>query len=31
MPIVLSENFRAFFYSPFYSAYATGAFADAGV
>jgi NitT/TauT family transport system substrate-binding protein len=31
MPIVLSENFRAFFYSPFYAAYATGAFADAGV
>jgi len=31
MPILLSENFRAFFYSPFYAAYATGAFADAGV
>jgi NitT/TauT family transport system substrate-binding protein len=31
MPIVLSENFRAFFYSPFYAAYATGAFTDAGV
>ena len=31
MPIVLSENFRAFFYSPFYAAYAMGAFTDAGV
>jgi NitT/TauT family transport system substrate-binding protein len=31
MPIVLSENFRALFYSPFYAAYATGAFSDAGV
>jgi NitT/TauT family transport system substrate-binding protein len=31
MSIVLSENFRAFFYSPFYAAYATGAFRDAGV
>lgn len=31
MPIVLSENFRALFYSPFYAAYATGAFRDAGV
>lgn len=31
MPIVLSENFRAFFYSPFYAAYASGAFRDAGV
>ena len=31
MPIVLSENFRAFFYLPFYAAYATGAFPDAGV
>ncbi len=31
MPIVLSENFRAFFYSPFYAAYATGAFRDEGV
>ena len=31
MAIVLSENFRAFFYSPFYAAYASGAFADAGV
>ena len=31
MPIVLSENFRAFFYSPFYAAYASGAFTDAGV
>jgi NitT/TauT family transport system substrate-binding protein len=29
--IVLSENFRALFYAPFYSAYATGAFRDAGV
>lgn len=31
MPIVLSENFRALFYAPFYAAYATGAFARAGV
>jgi NitT/TauT family transport system substrate-binding protein len=31
MAIVLSENFRAFFYSPFYAAYATGAFRDEGV
>jgi NitT/TauT family transport system substrate-binding protein len=31
MPIVLSENFRALFYAPFYAAYATGAFTDAGV
>jgi NitT/TauT family transport system substrate-binding protein len=31
MPIVLSENFRALFYAPFYAAYATGAFKDAGV
>src|ERR1700755_2146902 len=31
MPIVLSENFRAFFYSPFYAAYAMGAFRDEGV
>jgi NitT/TauT family transport system substrate-binding protein len=31
MPIVLSENFRAFFYAPFYAAYASGAFADGGV
>ena len=31
MPIVLSENFRALFYSPFYAACATGAFSDAGV
>ncbi len=31
MPIVLSENFRAFFYAPFYAACATGAFEDAGV
>lgn len=31
MPIVLSENFRALFYAPFYAAFATGAFRDAGV
>ncbi len=31
MPIVLSENFRALFYAPFYAAYATGAFKKAGV
>jgi NitT/TauT family transport system substrate-binding protein len=31
MAIVLSENFRALFYAPFYAAHATGAFADAGV
>lgn len=31
MPIVLSENFRALFYAPFYAAYATGAFKEAGV
>ncbi len=31
MPIVLSENFRALFYAPFYAAQATGAFAAAGV
>jgi NitT/TauT family transport system substrate-binding protein len=31
MPIVLSENFRALFYAPFYAARATGAFRDAGV
>jgi NitT/TauT family transport system substrate-binding protein len=31
MPIVLSENFRALFYAPFYAAYATGAFHEAGV
>jgi NitT/TauT family transport system substrate-binding protein len=31
MAIVLSENFRALFYAPFYAAYAAGAFADAGV
>jgi len=31
MPIILSENFRALFYAPFYAAYATGAFRDAGV
>ena len=29
--VVLSENFRALFYAPFYAAYATGAFRDAGV
>jgi NitT/TauT family transport system substrate-binding protein len=29
--IVLSENFRALFYAPFYAAYATGAFRDVGV
>ena len=31
MPIVLSENFRALFYAPFYAAQATGAFREAGV
>lgn len=31
MSIVLSENFRALFYAPFYAAHATGAFRDAGV
>ena len=31
MPIVLSENFRALFYAPFYAAHATGAFRQAGV
>lgn len=31
MSIVLSENFRALFYAPFYAAQATGAFAAAGV
>jgi NitT/TauT family transport system substrate-binding protein len=31
MSIVLSENFRALFYAPFYAACATGAFRDAGV
>jgi len=31
MPIVLSENFRALFYAPFYAAQATGAFRAAGV
>ena len=31
MPIVLSENFRALFYAPFYAALATGAFRKAGV
>ena len=29
--IILSENFRALFYAPFYAAHATGAFRDAGV
>src|SRR5260370_4873729 len=31
MPIVLSENFRALFYAPFYAALSTGAFRAAGV
>jgi NitT/TauT family transport system substrate-binding protein len=31
MSIVLSENFRALFYAPFYAAHATGAFGRAGV
>ncbi|MFO1084341.1 MAG: ABC transporter substrate-binding protein [Reyranellaceae bacterium] len=31
MPIVLSENFRALFYAPFYAALATGAFRASGV
>jgi NitT/TauT family transport system substrate-binding protein len=31
MAIVLSENFRALFYAPFYAAQATGAFAAEGV
>lgn len=31
MPIILSENFRALFYAPFYASQATGAFARAGV
>jgi len=31
MAIILSENFRALFYSPFYAATATGAFEEAGV
>jgi NitT/TauT family transport system substrate-binding protein len=31
MPILLSENFRALFYAPFYAAQATGAFHAAGV
>jgi NitT/TauT family transport system substrate-binding protein len=31
MPILLSENFRALFYAPFYAAQATGAFRAAGV
>ncbi len=31
MAIVLSENFRALFYAPFYAAQATGAFREAGV
>jgi NitT/TauT family transport system substrate-binding protein len=29
--ITLSENFRALFYTPFYAAYETGAYRDAGV
>jgi NitT/TauT family transport system substrate-binding protein len=31
MAIVLSENFRALFYAPFYAAEAVGAFAESGV
>ena len=31
MTIRLSENFRALFYAPFYSAVATGAFKEEGV
>ena len=31
MPIVLSENFRALFYAPFYAAHAIGAYAAASV
>jgi len=31
MPVLLSENFRALFYAPFYAAEATGAFREAGV
>lgn len=31
MPIILSENFRALFYAPFYAAQAIGAFQEAGV
>jgi NitT/TauT family transport system substrate-binding protein len=31
MTIVLSENFRALFYAPFYAAHASGAFRRAGV
>jgi len=31
MTIVLSENFRALFYAPFYAAHASGAFGRAGV
>lgn len=31
MSIILSENFRALFYAPFYAAHAIGAFDDAGV
>jgi len=31
MTIVLSENFRALFYAPFYAAHASGAFTRAGV
>ena len=31
MPIVLTENFRALFYAPFYAAHAIGAYAAEGV
>ena len=31
MTIVLSENFRALFYAPFYAAHASGAFRRAGI
>lgn len=31
MPIILSENFRALFYAPFYAAHAIGAYQAAGV
>ena len=31
MTIILSENFRALFYAPFYAAHASGAFKRAGV
>lgn len=30
-PLVISENFRALFYAPFYAAHATGAYETAGV